>query len=259
MDIFPMGNPFPYRIELFDEKIETIRRFDPETQCSVEKVDKIHLFPAREYPLSEDGVNHFRQNWRAKFPGNPMESPTYANISDGMPATGAEYYLPLFYNQLDTLFDYLPENTMIVCTEPLPEIAEKFWQEVNSRFEQLKHDIQRPLCEPATIFLAPNDVFHGMKQFAQIHCHRQLLPEKSGNFNFATLEPPSLPVEHKAKKPLSQLEQFLSGETERVLFCAETTGRREILLELLSEIDVFPEIFTTWQDFLIQASNKAFV
>jgi transcription-repair coupling factor (superfamily II helicase) len=250
MDIFPMGNPFPYRLELFDEKIETIRRFDPETQCSVEKIEKIRLFPAREYPLTEAGINFFRQNWRAQFAGNPKESPIYANISEGMPATGAEYYLPLFFSALNTFFDYLPENTQIVCTEPLPAIADKFWQEVTNRYEQLRHDIQRPLCEPAAIFLAPNEVFAGMKKFPQIQCHSEKLPEKAGHFNFGTHEPPALQVDHKAKKPLQKLQTFLTEHNSRVLFCAETTGRRAILLELFSEINLHPETVTSWRDFL---------
>jgi transcription-repair coupling factor (superfamily II helicase) len=250
MDIFPMGNPFPFRVELFDEKVETIRRFDPETQCSVEKIEKIRLFPAREYPLTEAGVNHFRQNWRAQFSGNPKDSPIYDNISEGMPATGAEYYLPLFFTQLNTFFDYLPENTQIVCTEYLPKIADKFWQEVNNRYEQLRHDIQRPLCEPETLFLAPNEVFSGIKHFPQIQCDREILAEKVGHFNFATREPPALPVDHKLKNPLRQLQNFLTEQAGRVLFCAESSGRREIFLELLTEIPVQPPTFSSWRDFL---------
>jgi len=256
LDIFPMGSPFPFRIELFDDKIETIRRFDPETQCSVEKINQIRLFPAREYPLTETGINYFRQNWRAQFSGNPKESPTYENISSGLPATGAEYYLPLFFPQLNTFFEYLPANTQIIYTDSLPEIAEKFWQEVNERYEQLRHDIQRPLCDPKTIFLEPNEVFAGMKNFPQIHCHSQLLTEKQGYYNFAAEEPPALTVEHKAANPLHHLEEFLSHQTGRILFCAETTGRREILLELLAQINLRPETFFSWQDFLVSPTKS---
>ena len=167
-----------------------------------------------------------------------------------MPATGAEYYLPLFFSALNTFFDYLPENTQIVCTEPLPAIADKFWQEVTNRYEQLRHDIQRPLCEPAAIFLAPNEVFAGMKKFPQIQCHSEKLPEKAGHFNFGTHEPPALQVDHKAKKPLRNLQAFLTEHNSRMLFCAETTGRREILLELFSEINLHPETVASWHDFL---------
>lgn len=251
MDIFPMGSHHPFRLELFDEKIETIRNFDPETQCSVDKVEKIHLFPAREYPLTENAIQHFRQNWRSRFPGNPKESSIYDSISEGMPATGAEYYLPLFFPHLHTFFDYLPEKTHIVFSNPLPLIADKFWLEVNSRYEQLRHDIQRPLCEPAQIFLSPEEVFAGMKKFLQVHCHDEILPEKAGHFNFATQKPPVLTIDHKNKQPLQALQNFLkNNQTSRVLFCAETTGRREILLELFSTIDVHPYLFAYWQEFL---------
>ncbi len=250
LDIFPMGSPFPYRIELFDEKIETIRRFDPETQSSVEKITQIRLFPAREYPLTEDGINQFRQTWRAQFTGNPKESPIYEQISEGMPATGAEYYLPLFFPKLETFFDFLPTHCQIVCTDFLPKVADKFWQEVDVRYEQLRHDIHRPLCPPETVFLAPHEIFAAMKNFPQIQCHTELLAEKAGHYNFATSVPPSLNVDHKAKNPLNKLQNFLQQNSERILFCAETTGRREILLELLTEIDLHPEIFASWQAFL---------
>lgn len=250
MDIFPMGSHQPFRLELFDEKIETIRNFDPETQCSIDKVEKIHLFPAREYPLTETAIQHFRQHWRSRFPGNPKESPIYENISEGMPATGAEYYLPLFFPHLHSFFDYLPEKTHVVLSNPLPLIADKFWLEVNSRYEQLRHDVQRPLCEPAQIFLSPEEVFAGMKKFLQVHCHEEVLSEKAGHYNFATQKPPSLTIDHKNKQALQALQNFLNNQNSRILFCAETTGRREILLELFAGIDLHPYVVSGWQEFL---------
>lgn len=250
MDIFPMGSPCPFRLELFDDKLETIRNFDPETQCSINKIEKINLFPAREYPLSENTIQHFRQAWRSRFSGNPKESPIYENISEGMPAAGAEYYLPLFFPELHSFFDYLPEKTCLVLSDPLPPVADKFYQEVNSRYEQLRHDIQRPLCDPDQIFLSPTEVFAGMKKFLQIHCHTDFLLEKAGHYNFVTQKPPVLTIEHKNKQPLQALQSFLSQEKSRILFCAETTGRREILLELFATIDLQPYLFSGWQEFL---------
>lgn len=250
LDIYPMGSPLPYRIELFDEEIESIRQFDPDTQRSQKTIEKIRLLPAREYPLTESGIQEFRQNWRSLFTGNPKESPIYESISLGEAASGAEYYLPLFFPHLNTLFNYLPINTQIICMAQLPTLAEKLWQEFNNRYEQLRYDIKRPVCEPPTIFIPPTEFFTHMKQFPQIQCHEEILPEKTGNYSFATNPPPSLPLEHKAQKPLFRLEEFLEAHSERILFCAETTGRREILLELLSNINVNPQIFSTWKEFL---------
>lgn len=130
-------------------------------------------------------------------------------------------------------------------------IADKFWSEVNNRYHQLRYDISRPLCEPAAIFLAPNEVFAGMKKFPQIICHPELLAEKAGYFNFGVHQPPALAIDHKAKKPLQKLQEFLNAHSEnRLLFCAETTGRREILLELLNEIHLQSETVASWEDFL---------
>ncbi len=195
-------------------------------------------------------------NWRAQFSGNPKDSPMYESISDAMPATGAEYYLPLFFPELNTFFDYLPATTQIICTNPLSAVADKFWQEVTTRYEQLRHDQQRPLCEPAAIFIAPNEVFSQLKSFPQIQCHSESLMEKAGHFNFDTQEPPALTVDHKTKNPLNRLQSFLNETPARTLFCAETTGRREILLELLTDINLHPLTFNTWQDFLHAEVNQ---
>jgi transcription-repair coupling factor (superfamily II helicase) len=250
LDVYPMGSVFPYRIELWDDKIETIRRFDPENQCSIEKINEIHLLPAREYPLTDTSIQHFRQQWRTQFSGNPKEAPVYDSISNGMPYTGAEYYLPLFFDSLDTFFDYLPAHTQIIFTATLPAVADQFWREITERYEQRRHDQQRPLCAPETVYLAPNTVFASMKAFAQIHCHEETLPEKMGNYDFSTQPPPLLPVDHKAKNPLHLLQDWLAKHPGRVLFCAETPGRREILLELFRQIDLRPQPVISWQDFL---------
>lgn len=250
MDVFPMGSQFPFRIELFGDQIESIRRFDPENQCSIEKIENIRLFPAREYPLTEQAINQFRQNWRAQFSGNPKESSVYENISNGLPASGGEYYLPLFFDDLNTFFDYLPPTTQIVFTKPLIQTAEKFWSEINIRYEQFRHDIRRPLCSPEQLFLAPNQLFAGMKAFPQIHCSSESVSDKSGYLNFLTQEPPNLSMEHKAKNPLEKLQLFLNEHSGKVLFCAETQGRREILLELFSEIELFPHPILAWNEFI---------
>ncbi len=255
LDIFPMGSSFPFRIELFDEVIETIRKFNPETQCSVEKIEEIKLFPAREFPLTEEAITYFRQNWRSRFAGNPKDSSVYESISEAHAAPGAEYYLPLFFTKLNSIFDYLNTETQIICTEPLSIVAEKFWKDIQARYEQLRYDIQRPLCPPEEVFIPPNDFFNAMKGFGQIQFHSEILPEKMGNFSYATSKPPTLPIDHKAKNPLGNIELFLKNNAYRTLFCAETTGRREILLELFKGIKFFPEFFPSWQAFIDSKEN----
>lgn len=255
IDIYPMGSQLPYRIELFDDKVESIRRFEVETQRSIEKIEKIELLPAREYPLTQDAITHFRQAWRTKFSGNPHGAPLYQQISHAKAAPGIEYYLPLFYERTETFMDYLPNNVqLLLFMANLQEMADRFWQEVKHQYEQLRYDVRRPLCSPDELFLSPEQLFHHFKAFNQIKIHTKHLPEKNGTINFATDLTPLLLVNHKAAHSFSALQQYLTTYLEdpdaKVLFCAESAGRREMLLEQLKEINVSPTIFKNWRGFL---------
>jgi transcription-repair coupling factor (superfamily II helicase) len=169
LDLFPMGSEQPYRIDLLDEEIDSIRYFDPETQRSQGIITEIRLLPAREFPLDTNAITQFRQQWRSHFPGDPTRSPIYREMSEGFVSAGIEYYIPLFFEQMQTLFDYLPEDSVVVTLENVLETAEQFWQEVNSRYEQLRHDIERPLLPPTELFLQANQVFAGFRRYPQLH------------------------------------------------------------------------------------------
>ncbi|MCK5640584.1 MAG: transcription-repair coupling factor, partial [Gammaproteobacteria bacterium] len=153
IDLFPMGSPQPYRIELFDDEVESIRTFDPESQRSDAQVTQIQLLSAHEFPLNEEAIKLFRQNYREQFEGDPQRSVIYRDISQGLAPSGIEYYLPLFFEQTHTLFDYLPANTLLLTTESVNESIETFWQECNERYEMNRHDIERPLLPPRQMFL----------------------------------------------------------------------------------------------------------
>ncbi len=258
IDIYPMGSRLPYRIELFDDEVSSIRSFDPDTQRSLEKLTSIQLLPAREYPLTEEAITHFRQSWREKFTGNPTEAPIYQQISSGESASGIEYYLPLFYTKVHSLFDYLPAKTTAFILENSESSASQFWQEIQDRYEQLRYDIHRPLYAPNELFFPPDQINGFLKEYTQIKIHSEPLPEKSGHANFNTQALPHLVTDHKNKKPLSHLEEFLHSfalKKGHVLFCAETPGRRETLLELLNEISVTPTHCLSWKEFLSQATS----
>ena len=250
IDLFPMGSKFPFRIDLFGDEVDTVRSFNPETQRSLETFDSINLLPAREFPLDEAAISRFRQNWRTKFTGNPMNSAVYENISQGQSATGVEYYLPLFFEHTVTLFDYLPENCLIARMQEVEPAAAKFWTEINERYEQLRHDYTRPLLPPADIFLTVDQVFAATKNFPQLQIQQAALPEKPININFATEVLPDLTTDRKLEQPLTKLKNYLAQTKSRVLFCAETMGRRESLRELLQSIQITPQEVYSWQEFL---------
>lgn len=251
MDLFPMGGDLPYRIDLFDDEIDSIRTFSPETQRSLDITNKIELLPAKEFPLSEEAIELFRQNWRSQFTGNPLNCSIYQDISENICPPGIEYYLPFFFKQTATLFDYLPENCLIISIGDIHSKAEEFWHEIRARYEQRSHDILHPILTPQQIFISTAEIFSHIQHYSNIKLQTDALTtENNLNKNFATQPPVSLNVDHKANRPLQALEDFRKNYSGRILFCAETTGRREVLLQLLTTIELRPKSYLSWQAFL---------
>ena len=249
LDLFPMGSHFPYRIDLFDDEVDSLRQFDPETQRSQATIDEIRLLPAREFPLNEKSISQFRTRWRTEFGGDPTRSPLYRDVSAGLAPAGIEYYLPLFFEKTSTLFDYLPQNSVMVTLPGVLETAEQFWREVNERYEQLRHDIERPILLPSKIFLQANQIVESLHHYPHININPDKT-DKNGGINFTTTPPPNLPVDSRIPQSLAALKNFLLEFHGRVLIAAETIGRRESLLELLKSHELVPPVVDNWQTFL---------
>ncbi len=247
IDVFPMGSRLPLRIELFDDEIDTLRTFDPDTQKTIEKISEICILPAREMPLNNESITLFRNNFRSQFNINPSSCSLYETVSSGKFASGIEYYLPLFFNDTASIFDYLPENANICLIEDINSSAEKFNAEIESRYEQLKSDINRPILTPKQCFLSPTELFTKANQYKQIRLQHKPLP--SGQ-NFNTNEAQALPVSRKDNSPLAKLAHYVSNKTNRYLIVVESAGRQEMLLELLKQSSVYPKKSNSWQDFL---------
>ncbi|MBI3773561.1 MAG: transcription-repair coupling factor [Gammaproteobacteria bacterium] len=254
VDLFPMGSRDPYRIDLFDNEIETIRVFDPETQRSEDTVAQVRLLPAREFPLNEEAISRFRQAFRAEFEGDPQRVTVYRDVTQGIASPGIEYYLPLFFETTATLFDYLPANSAVILEEGVEQAADQFWHEVTDRHEQRRYDIERPILAPDRLFLQANEIFAGIKQSPRVDCHHFELEAASGVINFSTQATPILTVNARAPHPLAALMTFINGFHGRILFAAETSGRREALLEMLKREGIQPKQYATWQEFLADSN-----
>lgn len=250
IDLFPAGASAPFRIDLFDDEIESIRTFDPETQRTLDDIEEIRLLPAREYPLDEDGINHFRQQFRRGFEGNPKNCPLYNDISDGLASAGAEYYLPLFFDQTMSLFEYLPNQTaMVVVDDALNEVDE-FYTQVEQRYDMYRHDVERPILPPTSLYLTPDDISAQLRQYVRIDLqHYSLEQETRLLHNFATAAIPDVHINARAEQPAQMLKQFIQQFDGRVLITAETAGQREMLLELLKGFSIKPQNCQSWADF----------
>ena len=257
IDLFPMGSAVPYRLDLLDSDIETIRTFDVDTQRSIYPVKEIRLLPAREYPFDEAGRSAFRQNFREKFEGDPSKSALYKDVSNGIAPAGIEYYLPLFFESTATLFDYLPADATVCIHHDVSNAVDQFWRDAKSRHELLGGDRTRPIMKPADLFLRAEDFFIGLKPFVRIDL--PALRATSGavfddDKRLETAVLPALDVDRRANNPIEKLAAFVTGFTGRVLLMAESLGRRETLLELFGRHGLKP---TTCDDYAaFVASNE---
>jgi transcription-repair coupling factor (superfamily II helicase) len=242
IDLFPMGAAQPYRIDLFDDEIESIRTFDPDTQRTVYKVAEIRLLPAREVPLDEAGVTRFRQNFRDRFEGDPGKSQVYKDVSNKLAPGGVEYYLPLFFDETATLFNYLGENTVLVLHGEIQTAVEGFWNDTQSRHRLMQGDKHRPLLAPDTLFLQPDQFFGVLKPYARIEFGGRAEADVSLPFNAA----PAVEVERKAENPYYRLQAHLDGFAGRTLVIAESLGRRETLANALVEYGLKPGVLEGW-------------
>jgi transcription-repair coupling factor (superfamily II helicase) len=237
-DVYPMGAAAPLRIDLFDDEIEAIRRFDPESQRSLDSLERIRLLPAREVPLDPDGVREFRRRFRTRFEGDPTRAGIYRGVSEGMAPAGIEFYIPLFFEQTSTLFDYLPDNAVLVHDAALPGALDRAWHDVERRYEDRRHDIERPVLPPAELFVPPAQIDARLGTFASITLHAfkaetELNPAGETIRNFPTTAPTELRLDVRAEHPFAPLDLFLNEFKGRVLIAAESPGRREVLQEML--------------------------
>ncbi|MBK1694525.1 transcription-repair coupling factor, partial [Chromatium weissei] len=255
LDVFPMGSEWPLRIDLSDCNIDSIRTFDPETQRSQTKLKRIRLLPAREFPLTEDAISGFRQRYRASIAGDPQHSLIYREVSAGRSFGGLEYYLPLFFEQTATLFDYLPDNTLILEAEESREVATRFFAEVELRYEQRRHDRERPPLPPQRLYLTPDNLANLRKQYAGVRYQATAIDDHrkgyAAAYNFATAPLPPLALTAGHAQPALALQEFLAAASQRrVLFVAESSGRRELLMEQLQSFGIHPQLVADWRSFV---------
>ena len=254
LDIFPMGTAEPYRIELFDDEVDSIRSFDPETQRSQQQVERVELLPAREFPLTEEAAKEFRSNLRERFPIDVRRCPLYQDMKEGVTPGGIEYYLPLFFRQTSTLFDYLADDALFVLGEGAGEAADQFWAQTLERYDQRAHDIERPVLPPAELYLPPDKLREQLNKRLRVDV---VEPGHEHAIDTGTQPAPELPLNRKGEEPATSLRHFLAGYPGRVLIAADSAGRREALVDTLASAGLKPEHVDDWSDFLARHPGES--
>ncbi|MFT7227772.1 MAG: transcription-repair coupling factor (superfamily II helicase) [Methylophilaceae bacterium] len=242
VDLFPMGGVLPYRIDLFDDEIESIRTFDVDTQRSLYPVPEIRLLPAREFPLDKAGIDLFRSQFREQFVGDPQRAKIYKDVSKGIATGGIEWYQPLFFEETATIFDYLPKQSVLCNHGDLDKATQTFWYEANTRYKLLAYDAERPVLPPEHLLTKAEDFFINTKQFSVINALLDKKPAAKRKF-------PALEVDRRADEPLFKLKAYIKKAKNRILIAAESLGRRETMSQLFAEQSLdFPQC-KTWAQF----------
>lgn len=238
MDIYASGQSAPIRIDLFDDEIESLKFFDPETQRTTQNLPQFSVLPAKEFPLKE-GRATFRDRYAESFPhANPKKNPLYQDVLEGIASPGLEFYFPLFFSKeamqtQSTLMAYLPKNGIVITDKHLDEGLSHFWNDVLRRYEDRRHNVDHPILPPEDLFLMPNQVLEQLNHFARIIASSEEFVEKAGVINLNTEAPPRLPVEPKQEKPFSAVKKYIEAANHPVLLVAESAGRRETLKDAL--------------------------
>ncbi|AIU90507.1 transcription-repair coupling factor [Pectobacterium odoriferum] len=267
LDLFPMGSEEPYRIDFFDDEIDSLRLFDVDTQRTLNEVPHINLLPAHEFPTDKAAIELFRSQWREQFEVRRDAEHIYQQVSKGVWPAGIEYWQPLFFSEpLPSLFSYFPSNTLLVNTGNLEQSAERFWQDIQQRFESRRVDPMRPLLPSDSLWLRVDGLFTELKAWPRVQLKTDTLPEKAANVNLAYLPLPELAIQHQQKSPLDALRRFIEQFDGQVIFSVESEGRRETLQELLARIKLNPTLISTLEQaqdrgtyLIIGASEHGFI
>ncbi|WP_439641959.1 transcription-repair coupling factor [Nevskia sp.] len=254
IDVFPMGASEAYRLDLFDEEVETIRVFDPDTQRSSAKVDEIRLLPAREFPTDKAGVEVFRRRYREYFPGDPARSRIYSEVSKNLMPGGIEAYLPLFFAPetaaVASLYDYLPVHALIIATDDLDTALAAEWKQIEERYERYSGNLERPLMRPADLFIEPKTALEELGYYPQVRLAGPAADGAPAAADFGCA-----PIAGTA----DELKALLKASTRRALFVAESAGRREALIGWLKSLGILPRQYERWAAFAADANRYGIV
>ncbi|WP_218510582.1 transcription-repair coupling factor [Variovorax sp. dw_308] len=253
IDLFPMGSSQPFRVDLFDDEIDSIRTFDPDTQRSLYPVPEVRLLPGREFPMDDDARARFRSRWRELLEGDPTKSRIYKDMGNGVATAGIEYYLPLFFEETATVFDYLGTDATVVLHGDMEPAFQHFWTDTRERYRLVQGDPERPALPPEALFLNAEQFYSRAKPHAQL-----ALRSGDGEVTpFAEFEVlPPLSVVRGAEEPLQRLQTHLRNTQQRVLILAESAGRRESLLDFLRASGVNPPAFDTLAEFQADTGER---
>jgi transcription-repair coupling factor (superfamily II helicase) len=244
IDLYPMGSQWPIRVEFFDNEVDTLRYFDPDNQRTIETLEKIDILPAHEFPTTKDAIEQFRGRWRQQFEANRTTESIYQQVSQGHWPAGIEYWQSLFFDEMASLFDYLPKNTQFLWVEDIQQAVIQTWTDIEHRYDQLNVDPMRPLLPPSDIWLEQDAFFSALKRYPQARLQADAIDcTKMGRENINICAIPDVVINHKLKEASGALSSFCREFSGKIIFSVASEGRREALLDLLAKPNIRPMVF----------------
>ncbi len=260
IDFFPSGHDSPLRVDFFDDQIESLRTFDPDSQMTTGKILELDTLPAREIPIDSESVTAFRQRFRQRFEGNPAQSLIYREITERRLPGGIENYLPLFFDQTASIWEYLPAKTLIVCCGDIETALGTAWSHANERYEQTRDDIERPALKPDELFFAAEHHIDQIGKRPALQLETFEIPTEDlrpGSINLSVSAPPGMLINRRDPETTRNLRNFLEHRPARILFASESPGRREMLVEILQKESLFSTPALSWPEFVLGSSDTA--
>jgi len=248
IDLFPSGSKMPLRIDLFDEEIDSLREFDPETQRSTASLVEFNMLPAREYPCDTASFENFRKAFRYRFVVDTRKVTLYQDLRQGLHPQGLEQYLPLFFEHTDSLLDYLPAKPLVVVQQGIEEAAANFLTSMFERWEQRRHDLERPVLDPLELCFDAGEIQEKLNKFNRVSL-LDTATQTPRAVHFTTREAPDLHIHDRGQQPAAALLKFINEFPGRIMFAADTTGRREVLSETLWAFSIRATRFESWSEF----------
>ncbi|MCW8925360.1 MAG: transcription-repair coupling factor, partial [Xanthomonadales bacterium] len=258
IDLFPTGRPSPLRIDLFDEEIDSLREFDPDSQRSTSELQKFCMLPAREYPCDPASFDTMRKAFRYRFAVDTRDVSLYQDLRKGVHPQGLEQYLPLFFETTESLFDYLPHKPLVVSQPGIEDAADRFWNSTHERWEQRRHDLSRPVLEPGELFFSASETLQRLDDMVTVRLLEADEPSRGddkSSLKFDTSPAPDLHIHDRGNEPAAALLEFCRQFNGQVMFAADTPGRREVLADTLRAFSIQAERFDNWSEFIASSAK----
>ncbi len=250
LDLYPMGGHDAFRIELFDDEIESIRIFDTDSQLTIRTTQAIQVMPANEFPFDDQARELFLSRFREWFDVDTRKNTLYQDVRKAIKFSGIEQYLPMFHQQVADIFDYLPTDAVMIHCQQTAAVLQTWHKQIHARYEDRRHDVQRPILAPSETFLSGDDTLNALQAFQNIWVN----PKDSGELPTLTFD--SWAAQRYKAGTDQSLAAFCDVQKGRLLIAADSLGRQDLIQSKLQSAKQPFILFEDIQSFINSSAPR---